>query len=252
METSIKIPVISLAPSSVDAFNIFNPNDWSGMSKAIILSCSTALSVLHFEVKNISKICRFPKKLCKPHFENLKNSWGDSHSSLKKTKCYAQVPELHVIIKAFFSDLKGLLDLIVQLLPAENIVNARLDGFHRRDKKGVPVYGATVLNALSNNACADKKQTAKKIKELILSNKINWIDNVIQARDLLVHPLEGSHQIMFEIQLKSSGNTLIYKNATAPSIGSMSIDKFAKKQIENIEFFSKLFLKELRECKIST
>lgn len=247
-----KIPVISLAKSSVDAFSLFNPNDWAGLSKSIILSCSTELSLLHFEAKLISKLCRYPKKLCKPHFESLKSSWVSPDSSLPKTICFAQVPELHSTIKAFFAGLKGLLDLIAQLLPSEGVVNTSLNGFHRKDKSGVPNYGATVLNALKNNACADKKQIAKNIDELIRSHKEKWIDNVIEARDLLIHPRKGTHQVMFEMKLKSVKNTLIYKNAVPPLVGSMSIDNYAKKQIGNIEDFIKSFLKELQYEKAST
>ena len=39
-----KIPVICLAPSSVAAFQLFNPNDWSAESKAIIQSCSIRIT----------------------------------------------------------------------------------------------------------------------------------------------------------------------------------------------------------------
>jgi len=247
-----KIPIISLAKSSVDAFRLFNPNDWSGNSKAIILSCSTELSLLHFEAKLISNLCRYPKKICKPHFESLQRSRVSPDSSLPKTICFAQVPELHANIKALFAGLKGLLDLIVQLLPSEGIVNTSLNGFHRKDKSGVTIYGATVLNALENNACSDKKTIAKNIHALINSHKEKWIDNVIEARDLLIHPQKGAHQVMFEMKLKSVKNALVYKNAVPPSIGNMDIDRYAKKQIGNIEEFIKAFLDELRSDKIST
>ena len=242
-----KIPVISLAKSSVDAFRLFNPNDWSGISKAIILSCSTELSLLHFEEKLISKLCRYPKKLCKPHFESFQKSWVSPNSSLPKTVCFAQVPELHTSIKALFACFKGLLDLIVQLLSSEGIVNASLNGFHRKDKNGVTIYGATVLNALKNNACAAKKTIAKNIYDLINSHKEKWIDNVIEARDFLIHPQKGTHQVMFEIKLKSVKNTLVYKNAVPPSVESFRVDIYAKNQIKNVENFAKSFLKELKD-----
>ncbi len=118
-----KIPVICLAPSSVAAFQLFNPNDWSAESKAIIQSCSTELSVLHFECNNIEKLCINPGQHCLSHFKNLKRSWKKPTDTLHKTVCYAQIPEIHVFIKAFFASLKGLLDLVVQLLPSEKIVN---------------------------------------------------------------------------------------------------------------------------------
>ena len=156
MNNKNRIPIICLAPSSVAAFNIFNPNDWTGENKAIIQSCSTELSVLHYELNSIAKMCSNPEKQCISHFENLKRSWKKPNDTLHKTVCYAQVPEIHVFIKAFFASLKSLLDLVVQLLPAERIINTKLDGFHR--KKGN--YGATVLNALSNNVSDGKKQIA--------------------------------------------------------------------------------------------
>ena len=65
-----------------------------------------------------------------------------------------------------------MLDLVVQLLPAERIINTKLDGFHR--KKGN--YGATVLNALSNNVSDGKKQIAQTISKLISTHKDKWID----------------------------------------------------------------------------
>ena len=92
---------------------------------------------------------------------------------------------------------------------------------------------------------------AKNIHALITSHKEKWIDSVIEARDLLIHPQKGIHQVMFELKLKSVKNTLVYKNAVPPSIGGMNIDRYAKKQIENIEEFSKSFVNKLRSDKIS-
>ena len=233
-----RIPVICLAPSSVAAFQIFNPNDWTGESKAIIQSCSTELSVLHYELNNIAKMCSTPEKRCLSHFENLKRSWKNPGGSLHKTVCYAQIPELHVFIKAFFASLKGLLDLVVQLLPAENIVNAKLNGFHRKGD----IYGATVINALANNVCAGKKEIAQAISNLICTHKAKWIDDVIRSRNLLVHPTKGLHQLMFEMILEIHEDTLIFNSAVPPSVGNQTIDKYAKSQVANIEEFCRSFI----------
>jgi hypothetical protein len=248
MDNGQKIPVICLAPSSVAAFQLFNPNDWSGESKAIILSCSTELSVLHFECGNIEKLCINPDQHCLSHFENLKPCCKKPNDILHKTAYYAQIPEIHVFIKAFFASLKGLLDLIVQLLHSEKIVNAKLDGFHR--KKGV--FGGSVLNALSNNVLSGKEQIAQKIIELIETHKSNWIDGVIHSRDLLVHPMEGIHQLMFEMILESHDDSLIFKRAVPPSVGNQSIDNYARTQVGNIEEFCKSFIARLLDNRAVT
>lgn len=187
-------------------------------------------------------MCSTPEKRCLSHFENLKRSWKNAGGSLHKAVCYAQIPELHVFIKAFFASLKGLLDLIVQLLPAEKIVNAKLDGFHRKGD----IYGATVINALANNVCAGKKQIAQAVSELIITHKDKWIDDVIRSRNLLIHATKGVHQLMFEMILESHEDTLIFKSAVPPSVGNQTIDHYAKSQVGNIEKFCRSFLASLR------
>ncbi|KPJ65202.1 MAG: hypothetical protein AMJ43_11160 [Coxiella sp. DG_40] len=196
-----RIPVILLDQSAMPAFQIFNPNNWKGGSKAVVLSCSTEFSVLHYTVNRINEMCRSPKDRCQSHFDNLKQHCIDPIAILPKTVCYAQVPELHVLIEGFFSSIKSLLDLIVQLLSTEKIVGIKLDGFHRTKN----IYGGTVLNALERNACSNKKEVAKALKGLIIKHKQLWIDEVIAARDILVHPLEGVHQLMFELRMKIQG-----------------------------------------------
>jgi len=241
MNNGHKIPVICLDPSSMAAFKLFNPNDWSGESKAIIQSCSTELSVLHFECNNIEKLCINPYQQCLSHFESLKQSWKKPKDTLHKTVCYAQIPEIHVFIKAFFSSLKGLLDLIVQLLHSEKIVNAKLDGFHRKKD----VYGGSVINALSHNASSGKKQVAQKVIKLIETHKDNWINDVIRSRDLLVHPTKGIHQLMFEMILEIHDDSLILKRVVPPSVGNQSIDNYVRTHICNIEEFCKSFILNL-------
>ena len=240
--TEPPIPVICMDSSAVPAFQIFNPNDWNGVSRAVVLSCSTEFSVLQYGATRIAEMCHSPKDRCQPHFENLKGQWETSTWNLAKTVCYAQVPELHVLIEAFFSGMKSLLDLIVQLLSTEKVVGLTLDGFHRAGN----IYGGTVLNALDRNACAGKKHIAKALKELITAHKQLWIDEVINSRDLLIHPTKGAHQLMFEIQLESHDGTLVYKDAVPPFVGNQTVDHYSAGQVDNMKQFARAFLARLR------
>lgn len=248
MDNGQKIPVICLAQSSAAAFRLFNPNDWSGESKAIIQSCSTELSVLHFECSNIKKLCVNPDQRCLSHFENLKRCCKEPNDILHKTVCYAQIPEIYVFIKAFFASLKGLLDLVVQLLNSEEIVNAKLDGFHRKKD----VYGGSVLNALSKNVLSGKEPIAQKIIKLIETHNSNWINEAIRTRDWLVHPTKGIHQLMFKMILGSHDDSLIFKRAVPPSVGNQSIDNYARTQVGNIEEFCKSFIGILLDNRVAT
>lgn len=237
-----RIAVICVDPSAVAGFQVFNPNDWQGDSKAVVLSCSTELSILQYGVNGITEICRSPKERCQPHFENLKRQWGDPTRSLPKTICYAQVPELHVLIEAFFSGIKSLLDLIVQLLSTEKIVGTAVNGFHRAG----PIYGGRVLNALGGNSCAGNKEIADRLKELVADHKQRWIDEVISSRDLLIHPTKGAHQLMFELRLAIRDGLLVYEDAVPPSVGDQTVDRYSAAQLENTKHFAQAFIAALR------
>jgi hypothetical protein len=241
--TLTQIPTICLDPSAVPAFGLFNPNDWNGPSRGVVLSCSSEYSVLHYGVTRIKNICQSPMAHCRDHVMTLQEHWKRQTWDLSKGAYYAQVPELHALIEAFFAGTKALLDLIIQLLTTEVVVGVELDGFHRAGS----VYGRRVLNALSHNVRANRANTANSIAALILNHKATWIDDVINARDFLVHPEKGSHQLMFHLRLTIQNGDLLCQEAVPPHVGSIQIDDYVNTQIGNIDAFARDFLKQLHD-----
>lgn len=236
-----QIPTICIDPSAVPAFGLFNPNDWHGPSRGVVLSCSTKYSVLYYSVAQIKKICQSPMDHCRNHIMRLQGNWKRNSWELNKGAYFVQVPKLHVLIEAFFAGTKALLDLIVQLLTTEAVVGIELNGFNR---KGT-VYGGRVLNALNRNVSAKRADTANVIAELIVNHKDTWIDDVIKARNLLVHPEKGLHQLMFRLHLVTQGQDLLCQAIVPPHVGNTRIDDYVSKQIGNMEVFALDFLNQL-------
>jgi len=242
------IPVICADASSVVGANIFNPNFWSDDSKGLIQSCWTEYSVLHHCVAQLSEMCDGADKLCANNVATLQQQWSMAQFQLQKLAFFAQQPDLHIRIEAFFSGVKTLLDLIVQLLATEKIVAAAVDGFHR-DQNG---YGGRVLNALRNNAVKTRKDTAIKLDALISEHKEDWIDQVIFARDQLIHPEKGMHQLMFTLDLSEKDGQLILIKAHPPEISSRPIQQFAQDTLKGVTSFSEKFLALLHEQAVSS
>jgi hypothetical protein len=163
----------------------------------------------------------------------LQLQWKNSPWSISKGIYFAQVPEIHLMIEAYFASVKSLLDLIVQLLTTEGIVVVELNGFHRSGD----VYGGRVLNALDNNAKLEKKDIAVKFATLINEHKTSWIDEVINLRDFLIHPKRDAHQIMFKMNLAVKQDNLICNSIVPPSIGKIPIYKYAENQLKNLDRF---------------
>jgi hypothetical protein len=237
-----RIPVISVDSSSVGAFKLFNPNLWTGDSKAIVLSASTVYSMLQYSRDEIVRICISPIDRCRHHFERLRASWGPSVSSVSSTRCLAQDPQLHLQVAGFFSGMKSLLDLVVQLLNSEGVVAASVHGFHKSGED----CGGTVLNALARNCSKEKRELANRTIALIKEHKSQWIDSVIGARDDLVHPKRGMHQVMFEMHLGVEGSSLAYLDASPPTISGERLDQYASSRLADATRFSEEFLSLLR------
>jgi hypothetical protein len=226
---------------------IFNANFWAADSKGIIQSCGTEYSVLHHCVGQISAMCSDAERLCRRHIETIQQQWVRAKFDLGKLVIYGQQPDLHIRIEAFFSCVKSLLDLLVQLVSSEKIVSVAIDGFHRTQN----VYGGRVINALRGNASRNHKALAAKVAAVISEHKSSWIDRAIGARNHLIHPKEGMHQIMFQLDFVEQKGKLLCAKVRPPDIDSVPIDEYAQHVLDQATRFVSAFLALVREAAVS-
>jgi hypothetical protein len=238
-----RIPVICVDPSTMAGAELFNPNAWEGASKGVVQSCWSEYAVLHHCVRQLVEMCEGGDKICAGNVATIQDQWKQAKFDLKKVECFAQQPDLHIRIEAFFSGVKSLLDLIVQILTTERAVAAPIDGFHRDGD----VYGGRVLKTLRNNATKERKELASKIDALISEHKEKWIDRVIAARDRLIHPAKGMHQLMFHLEFVEKDGSLVFVRAHPPQVDSTPIHKFAGEVLEHLTAFCSDLLKLVGE-----
>ncbi len=238
-----RIPVICADAAAVIGATTFNPNSWSGLSRGIVQSCWTEYSVLHYCAEQIADLCARSDQVCEKHVATLQQQWRTARFDLEKIVVFGQVPELHIRIEFFFAGIKTLLDLLAQLLSSEKVVTEVVDGFHRSQD----VYGGRVLNVLERNARGNRKVVAAKIRELMLANKTSWIDEAIRARDQLIHPEKGMHQLMFRLDLVARDNTIVCRKIHSPMIGAEAVDHYAQGTLTHAQAFSAELLKLLQE-----
>ena len=235
-----KTPVILVNSASVAAFRIFNQNDWTGLSRAVVRSCAAQLGLLNYSVDKLRELFNISNKLCEPKFNELKNQWNTSKWPIEKMDYFAEIPEVHLFIQVFLNSIKTFLDLIVQLISTERIVNKKIHGFHKKGKDP----GGEILHILKN------KQTNKKIAEHILKlieeHKRKWVDDAVNARDSLVHPEMGLIQVMFEIEITSTDSELELSELKKPYINNIYFDRYAKETYRQLIEFSQSFIKILR------
>ncbi|MEE8266423.1 MAG: hypothetical protein V3R62_08750 [Acidiferrobacterales bacterium] len=237
-ELDPRVPVVCVDEAAVAGAKLFDPNSWPVATKGLIQSCWTEYSVLHHCVAQLVAMCQEREKVCQRHVTTIQQQWSTQKFDLEKVNIYGQHPDLHIRIEAFFSGVKSLLDLLVQVLSTEKIVSAKLDGFHRVQDN----YGGKVLNALENNTPDTKKEVAAKIHALISEHKEKWIDKTIFARDQLIHPEKGMHQLMFHLEFSEKDGKLSCQKINAPAIESESIDEYAQQVLEFVQAFTFNFI----------
>lgn len=229
--------------SSWPAFNIFNPNEWSGKSKPIIELCAANFGLLIYTSKLMNDIFKEAQALCAPSFENLKSQWRISKWEISGCTYLVDVPNLHLSIHSFLSAVKTFLDVLVQLASTEGIVSVEVHGFHRKGE----TIGGKLLHILKNNTTKSKQNTAILLHDLIIDHKKIWIDNSVNSRDLLIHP-EGLVKMMFILVISEKDNELNLDGILKPSLNGEEFDIYAKKTLSRIEEFTNLFLRHIKNA----
>lgn len=241
-----KTPVLLVDPASVQAFHIFNPNDWVGFSKAIVSSCAAQHGLLNYSVNKLHELFGNAEKICLPKIIELKNQWKTSKWPIDKCDYLAEAPEVHLFIQVYLNSIKTFLDLIVQLISTENIVYKKIHGFHKKNRDP----GGNLLHTLKNKA--NNKKVAHSLLKLIIEQKDRWIDDAINARDSLVHPEKGLIQVMFQLEIKPKNSEIELTRIRKPSIGATDFNQWADETFKNLNAFSELFISMIAHNKDSS
>lgn len=233
-----KIPTILLYPTSKSAYSIFNSNTWEGESKSIITSCAAQYSLLEYQVTKLPSLIQYSRGICEARFMELNNHWEKSPWDINKGDYLVEVPEFHLHIQAFLATIKTFLDLIVQLISTEGIVNKTVHGFHKKGKQ----VGGEVLQILETKAKPEKTYTARELFKLIDGQKTAWIDQAVNVRDIMVHPVEGIAQVMFRLEIGQKQGNLKLLKIIQPSLAGVQFDQYSHMTLMQIDNFSKRYV----------
>lgn len=237
-ESAPRIRVLMVHEASRAAYPIFNPNDWTGPSKAIVTSCAAQYGLLNYIAVRLPRVLRDCQKSCKARFRELQGEWTKAPWDSEKCVYLVEIPEFHLQAQAYLATIKTFLDLLAQLITSEGLVDKKVHGFHK--KRGQT--GGELLHILDGKAYSAKREIASQLHKLVEEQKVLWIDQAIELRDGLVHPEKGMHQVMFGLDIESDKEGLRLIEILHPSIDGQDFGKYAQKTTQHISRFSIRFL----------
>lgn len=241
-ELTSKVPVLLLHGDSKPAFSIFNPNEWAGSSRSIVMSCAAQYGLLNHGASQMSLVLKRCEKLCKVRFLELQGEWAKAPWELDRCYYLVEIPEFHLHAQAYLSTIKTLLDMLAQLVTTEGIVNKKVHGFHKKGKQ----IGGEFLHILDVKAYSAQKGIASQLCQLVEEHKAVWIDEAIKLRDDLVHPEKGMYQVTFGLEIELDNESLRLARVLPPAIDGREFEEYAQETMNHLRHFSKLFLCTLK------
>jgi hypothetical protein len=241
-ELASKVPVLLLHGDSKFAFSIFNPNEWTGSSRSIVMSCAAQYGLLNHGASQIPLMLKNCEKLCKARFVELQTDWAKAPWELERCYYLVEIPEFHLYAQAYLSTIKTFLDMLAQLVTTEGIVNRKVHGFHKKRNQ----VGGEFLHILDVKAYSAKRGIASQLRQLVEEHKAVWIDQAIELRDNLVHPERGMYQVTFRLEIELDDERLRLARILPPAIDSQGFGEYAQETMNRIRHFSKLFLYTLK------
>ena len=241
-ESAARIRVLMVHKASRAAYPIFNPNDWTDLSKLIVTSCAAQYGLLNYITVRLPLVLSDCEKLCKARFRELQGQWTKAPWDLDKCVYLVETPEFHLQAQAYLATIKVFLDLLAQLITSEGLVNKKVHGFHKKGRQ----IGGEWLHILDVKAYSAKRDIASQLHQLVEEQKALWIDQAIELRDSLVHPEKGMHQVMFGLETESDKEGLRLIEILHPSIDDQDFGEYAQKTTHHISHFSRRFLNALK------
>lgn len=241
--SNYKIPIILPHKTTIPSFLIFNPNDWIGESKAIIHACAMQYGLLLYNSAIIKELFQNVFELCQPGFTEFKKQWDLSQWPIEKGDHLIQIPEIQLQIQSFFTTIKILLDLLVQLISSEKIANVKVHAFHKEGEE----VGGQLLKILKSNVPLSKRNKACEIDKFLTEQKSIWIDQIVNYRDIFIHPKKVlSPHVMLKLEIRADNRKLQLIRIIKPSINNQEFDEYASTILQHIEVFSRTFLQIIK------
>jgi len=90
--------VILVDSANMPAHNIFNSNNWTGDSRAVVSSCAAQLGLLNYSLNKLNELYGISNILCEPKFNDLKKQWNTAKWPIGQADYFVEIPEVHLFI----------------------------------------------------------------------------------------------------------------------------------------------------------
>ncbi len=217
------IPVLVVGKLSWKSSGIFNPNAFPSALRSTAMNCGDQLALIENSLSNTTTLIE------KQKIEFLKILQKDP--SFKGFTPDPQKPAIafyhnlafltHFI--SFFVYFKAFLDQYARFVSKLIDSRSSIFGFNKQNIDGQKISGGRLINWLRSSTPSDCANCSK-LADIFIRHVVEWIDEIIQLRDSLVHSPYFLAEYNISIPLNSSTSMLSLDNLSPPKIPGTDIE----------------------------
>ncbi len=215
--TNLVIPIDIVGPEKFEALGMLNPNAFPKGLRPSAMACADQLALTSYSIRVIRKaIYQDLKKLIEELHGNP--SFKDFVPNPQKpTLVICRQIDFQAGVQSFFITIKSVLDIYARIVAKAIMPESKFFGFGKKKFKGRKIPGGCLLNFLERSvprSCIYKE----KVIEIIVSHIDDWISDVVDARDAIVHDGVLKSIIPMHVPMLKKPHEITEKDIILPSI----------------------------------
>ena len=211
------IPVLVVGKLSWKSSGIFNPNAFPSQLRSTAMNCGDQLALIENSLVNTKALIEKQKI---DFFEILKKDpsfKGFTPDPNKPAIAFYHNLAFLTHFISFFVYFKAFLDQYARLVSRLIRSRSSIFGFNKQNIDGRKISGGRLINWLRNSTPSDFKDSSN-LADILIRHVLEWIDELIQIRDFLVHNPNFLAEFNISIPLDSSTDKLSSDDLSSPKI----------------------------------
>jgi len=217
------IPVLVLGELSWKTSGLFNPNAFPSALRSTAMNCGDQLALIENSIGNTTTLIEKQKIEFLKILQKDPSFKGFTPDPQKPATAFYHGLEFLTHFISFFVYFKAFLDQYARFVSRLIDSCSSIFGFNKQNIDGRKISGGRLINWLRSSTPSDCTN-CYKLADIFNRHVVEWIDEVIQLRDSLVHSPYFLAEYNISIPLNSSTSMLSFDNLRSPKIPGTEIE----------------------------
>ncbi len=180
------IPIDIVGPEEFKALEIFNSNAFPKGLRSSVMACADQLALISYSTRIIQSAINQDFKKLIEELHNNPSFKGFVPNRQKPALVICRQVGFQAGVQSFFITIKSMLDIYARIVVKAIMPKSNFFGFGKKQFNGRKISGGRLLSFLERSVPRSYVYRGKLI-EVLVNHIDDWISDVVDARDAIVH-----------------------------------------------------------------